>query len=130
MNSPSRRSVLGSAGAIGLGTTLGLTVPVHAAESPGQGPAFDTAPARAALNRLLPGHADQFRLTLVRREGTGDRFRVSGGTGRVQVQATTPATLLMGVHWYLKYVCGAHLAWNGSQLDLPRRLPAPARPLE
>ncbi|GGZ10344.1 alpha-N-acetylglucosaminidase [Streptomyces poonensis] len=130
MNCPSRRTVLGSAGAIGLGTTLGLMAPAHAAGSPRRGPAFDTAPARSALNRLLPGHADQFVLRLVGRRGAGDRFRVTGTTGRIQVSATTPATLLTGVHWYLKYVCGAHLAWNGDQLDLPRRLPAPAQPLE
>ncbi|WP_405893379.1 alpha-N-acetylglucosaminidase [Streptomyces sp. NBC_00104] len=130
MNSPSRRTVLGSAAVIGLGTHLQWSVPAHAAESPGEGPVFDTAPARSALNRLLPGHAGQFRLSLLDRSGTVDRFRVTGTTGRIQVQATTPATLLMGVHWYLKYVCGAHLAWNGSQLDLPSRLPAPARPLE
>ncbi|MFF1447044.1 alpha-N-acetylglucosaminidase [Streptomyces sp. NPDC058274] len=129
MNSPSRRTVLGTAGAIGLGTTLGVTVPAHAAESPGEGPAFDTAPARSALNRLLPGHADQFRLSLLRPSGGRDRFRVTGTTGHIQVTGTTPGVLLTGVHFYLKYVCGAHLAWNGSQLNLPRRLPAPARPL-
>ncbi|MFD5079327.1 alpha-N-acetylglucosaminidase [Streptomyces sp. NPDC058371] len=129
MNSPSRRTVLGTAGAIGLGTTLGVTVPAHAAESPGEGPAFDTAPARSALNRLLPGHADQFRLSLLRPAGGRDRFRVTGTTGHIQVSGTTPGVLLTGVHFYLKYVCGAHLAWNGSQLNLPRRLPAPARPL-
>ncbi|TPQ21768.1 alpha-N-acetylglucosaminidase [Streptomyces sporangiiformans] len=134
MNSPSRRTVLGTAGAIGLGTTLGVTVPAHAAESPGKGPAFDTAPARSALNRLLPEHARQFRLSLLD-DGSGDpggpdRFRVTGSPGRIEVAGTTPAVLLTGVHWYLKYVCGAHIAWNGSQLDLPRRLPAPTRPLE
>ncbi|PIM72849.1 alpha-N-acetylglucosaminidase [Streptomyces sp. JV178] len=130
MNSPSRRTVLGSAGAIGLGAFQEWSAPAHAAESPGGGPVFDTAPARSALNRLLPGHAGQFRLSLLDRDDSVDRFRVTGTTGRIQVHATTPATLLMGVHWYLKYVCGAHLSWNGSQLNLPARLPAPARPLE
>lgn len=127
MTDPSRRTVLGTAGSIGLGTALGVTVPAHAAESPAEGPALDTAPARSALNRLLPGHADQFRLTLA--PGGRDRFEVTGRTGRISVTGTTPAVLLTGVHWYLKYVCGAHIAWNGSQLDLPARLPGPVRPL-
>ncbi|MPY44386.1 alpha-N-acetylglucosaminidase, partial [Streptomyces phyllanthi] len=121
MNGPSRRTVLGTTGVLGLGSSLGRAVPAHAAESPGGGPVFDTAPARSALNRLLPGHAEQFRLSLVQKSGTVDRFRVTGTTGRVLVQATTPATLLTGVHWYLRYVCGAHLAWNGSRPALPRR---------
>lgn len=125
MTAPSRRSVLGTAGAIGLGAAAGFPVTAHAAE----GPAFDTAPARSALNRLLPGHADQFSLGLLSPQG-GDRFRVTGSRGKIAVSGTTPAVLLTGVHWYLKYVCGAHIAWNGSQLDLPKTLPAPPRPLE
>ncbi|MFD3479226.1 alpha-N-acetylglucosaminidase [Streptomyces sp. NPDC058695] len=126
MTAPSRRSVLGTAGAIGLGAAAGFPVTAHAAE----GPAFDTAPVRSALNRLLPGHADQFRLRILSPQDGGDRFRVTGTRGSVEVAGTTPAVMLTGVHWYLKYVCGAHIAWNGSQLDLPKTLPAPPRPLE
>ena len=77
MTAPSRRSVLGTAGAIGLGAAAGFPVTAHAAE----GPAFDTAPARSALNRLLPGHADQFSLGLLSPQG-GDRFRVTGTRGQ------------------------------------------------
>ncbi|MFI7386765.1 alpha-N-acetylglucosaminidase TIM-barrel domain-containing protein [Streptomyces sp. NPDC049813] len=126
MSAPTRRTVLGTAGALGLGTALGVGAPAaQAAPHP-----LDTAPARAALKRRLPHHADQFRLRLVPARDAADRFRVSGGRGRVEVEGTTPAVLLAGVHWYLKYGCGAHIAWNGDQLDLPGTLPAPGRPLE
>ncbi|MFK4064224.1 alpha-N-acetylglucosaminidase [Streptomyces sp. NPDC029674] len=138
MSEPSRRTVLGSAGALGLGAAVGglPALTGTAAARPAEAPALDTDAARSALNRLLPHHAEQIRLRLVPargRENRGaheDRFRVTGSTGRIEVSGTTPAVLLTGVHWYLKYVCGAHITWNGSQLDLPRRLPAPARPLE
>ncbi|MCX3062809.1 alpha-N-acetylglucosaminidase [Streptomyces beihaiensis] len=125
---PRRRTVLQAAGAVGAGTALtGLgSGGAHAAAPP-----LGTLAAQAALRRRLPHHADQFRLALVADSGEGDRFRVTGTRGRITVEGTTPAVLLAGVHWYLKYVCGAHIAWNGSQLDhLPRRLPAPSRPLE
>ncbi|MFI1965418.1 alpha-N-acetylglucosaminidase [Streptomyces pathocidini] len=138
-----RRALLGTAGALGA-AALGGHGPSRAAAQDAEpaagkagtagqaGKAADTAPAQAALGRLLPGHAGQFTLTRLLRtpEDRRDRFRVSGTTGRVQVAGTTPATLLAGVHWYLKYVCGAHISWAGTQLNLPRRLPAPARPLE
>ncbi|MGW7053432.1 alpha-N-acetylglucosaminidase [Streptomyces sp. NPDC054887] len=125
----SRRTLLGSAGAIGVGAAMGASAP--AAAAPGPGRSF-TVPARAALERLLPDHAGQFRLTALAppADGGGDRFRVGGATGRVEVAGTSPAAALTGVHWYLKYVCGAHLSWSGTQLDLPRRLPAPRSPLE
>ncbi|MFE7767078.1 hypothetical protein [Streptomyces sp. NPDC057438] len=89
MNGPSRRTVLGSAGVIGLGAHLRWSAPAHAAKSPGEGPAFDTAPARLALNRLLPGRAGQFRLSLLDRSGTVDRFLVTGTKGDIQDRATT-----------------------------------------
>lgn len=147
MHELSRRTLLGTAGALGAGALVAGQSPAVALPAPARppggtrtepaepsggsatgpvtGPA--TGPALAALRRLLPDHADQFRLTLV----TGaERFRVSGSTGRIEVAGTGPVALLTGVHWYLKYVCRAHISWSGSQLDLPHRLPAPRRPLE
>ncbi|GAU69475.1 beta-N-acetylglucosaminidase [Streptomyces sp. NBRC 110611] len=120
--------MLGTAGAIGARAALGGAA---ATGIPPRGTAYDTEPARAALARLLPGHADQFRLVpLVPLRGVTDRFRVEGTTGRITVAGTSPATLLTGVNWYLKYTCRAHLSWAGDQLGLPDRLPAPAAPLE
>ncbi|QLE71793.1 alpha-N-acetylglucosaminidase [Streptomyces rectiverticillatus] len=127
---PSRRLLLGAAGAVGAGAALASRAPARAAA---RAP-FDTAPAKAALVRLLGGHAEQFRLTPLAaagdRDGDGDRFEVTGRTGRIEVAGTSPAVLLTGVHWYLKYVCGAHITWSARQVGLPRSLPAPARPLK
>ncbi|NBE53197.1 alpha-N-acetylglucosaminidase [Streptomyces boluensis] len=140
MTDPSRRRLLGTTGAVGLGSVLGTAVPASAAGHPSQDPTqvpaqvpaqetdFDTGPVRAALGRLLPEHADQFHLT--RLSASGERFRVTGSTGRITVAGTGRLALLAGVHWYLKYTCGAHISWSGSQLDLPERLPEPDRPLE
>ncbi|MGP3979499.1 alpha-N-acetylglucosaminidase [Streptomyces sp. KR80] len=137
-----RRTLLGTAGALGAAAALGSSAASVAAgtgDGTRSGTSEDDSPARSALRRLLPGHADQFLLGTLAddkaapsRDGgnSGERFRVSGSTGRIEVSATSPAVLLTGVHWYLKYVCGAHISWAGSQLALPRRLPAPSRPLE
>ncbi|MFI5634576.1 alpha-N-acetylglucosaminidase [Streptomyces sp. NPDC051664] len=124
----SRRTVLGTAGAVGVAAALGGQVPAMVAPKQEQEQAPATAPARAALERLLPEHADQFRLTLLT-EGA-ERFTVVGGRGRIEVAGTSPAVILAGVHWYLKYECDAVISWAGSQLDLPRRLPAPSAPME
>ncbi|MGW0560925.1 alpha-N-acetylglucosaminidase [Streptomyces sp. NPDC003016] len=128
----SRRTLLGTAGAIGVAAAVGGPTPAMAADSPDAAATPDpAAPARAALERLLPDHAGQFRLSsLPTGDGRPERFGVDGATGRVEVAGTSPAALLTGVHWYLKYACGAHISWSGTQLDLPRRLPAPREPLE
>ncbi|MFE6972728.1 alpha-N-acetylglucosaminidase TIM-barrel domain-containing protein [Streptomyces sp. NPDC057682] len=126
MTQLSRRTLLTSAGAAGVSAALGTQIPAVAGPAPGTA---GTGPAQAALRRLLGGHAAQFRLTLLDPAG-GDRFRVGGRRGRVEVAGTTPAVILTGVHWYLKYTCDAVISWAGSQLDLPAVLPAPREVLE
>lgn len=129
----SRRAVLAGAGAIGVGTALATHSPATARPAAPSAPTQPSAAnaavtaARAAVGRLLPRHADQFRFQVVR---GAERFRVTGTAGRIEVSGTDAGVLLTGVHWYLKYECGAHLSWSGSQLDLPATLPAPRRPLE
>ncbi len=134
MSQPSRRALLGAAGAIGAGAALGGAAPAsaagHSGRRPGRAALYDTAPARAALHRLLPRHAEQFTLEPLAADGGTERFRVDGTTGRITVAGTSPAVLLTGVNWYLRYTCRAQLTWAGDQLDLPARLPAPAAPLE
>ncbi|MFE6777391.1 alpha-N-acetylglucosaminidase [Streptomyces sp. NPDC057702] len=148
MSDLTRRTVLGTAGALGVTAALAAhgggagATPLTADAAPGE--PFPLAPAHAALARLLPEHADQFHLRRLdggpgrdggpgpgRRHGPArrERFTVTGSAGRVEVAGTSPATLLTGVHWYLKYTCHAHLSWSGSQLELPERLPAPGQGL-
>lgn len=140
---PSRRVLLAGAGAIGVGTALTshsvaaarpaappyapAPVPAPSTASDDTAAASATAAARAAVERLLPRHAGQFRFRVT---PGPERFRVAGSAGRIEVSGTDAGVLLTGVHWYLKYVCGAHISWSGSQLDLPATLPAPRRPLE
>ncbi|MFE7093778.1 alpha-N-acetylglucosaminidase, partial [Streptomyces erythrochromogenes] len=90
---------------------------------------FDAAPARAALQRLLPRHARQF--TLVPDPAAGpDTFTVSGTAGAITVRGSTGATLLTGVGWYLQHVAGADIGWPGESIGmLPARLPAVPAPV-
>ncbi|MDX3232619.1 alpha-N-acetylglucosaminidase [Streptomyces sp. ME19-01-6] len=129
MSDLSRRTLIGTAGALGVGAALGGPAAAEGTDNTGEtaedGAVFDTAPARAALKRLLPEHAEQFRLVPLEREGGEERFEVSGRPGRIEVAGTSPAVLLTGVHWYLKYTCHALITWAGDQLDLPKTLPAP-----
>ncbi|RFU86272.1 alpha-N-acetylglucosaminidase [Streptomyces triticagri] len=130
MTELSRRTLLGTAGAIGASAALSPYATAAAAAAEPGPESGRTEAAVAALRRLLPDHADQIAVEQLDGAQGGDRFRVEGGTGRITVAATSPAAALTGVHWYLKYTCGAHLSWAGSQLGLPRRLPAPDGALE
>ncbi|MFI1979570.1 alpha-N-acetylglucosaminidase [Streptomyces wedmorensis] len=88
-------------------------------------PAFDTTPAREALERLLPSRAAQFTLVPVAEPSSGASFSVSGRAGAIRVRGTSPATLLAGVGWYLERVAGIDIGWPGDSVErLPTTLPA------
>lgn len=116
--------------------------------------AFDTAPARGVLERLLSaGHAAQIELHAVAAAGDGlDRYRVRRpaalagdfagalpGAGAppaapevraVTVEGTSTSALLAGVGHYLKYVAGVTISLPGDSLSqLPPVLPAPRQDL-
>ncbi|SDN17938.1 alpha-N-acetylglucosaminidase [Allokutzneria albata] len=103
------------------------------AESPRPPRTFDTAALRTAITRLLGGNtgwAQQFDLRPMEPPaGAYDVFDIAGERGAVELSASSPVALMSGFHWWLKYVAGGHLSANGDRLDLPRRLPAPKRPI-
>ncbi|QKW18319.1 alpha-N-acetylglucosaminidase C-terminal domain-containing protein [Kitasatospora sp. NA04385] len=92
--------------------------------------AFDTAPAAASIQRLLPAQAGQVTLVAAARQTPGtDSFTVSGGAGAIRVEGTSPATLLTGVGWYLRHVAGVDIGFPADSTSrLPATLPAVATP--
>ncbi|MFI7007570.1 alpha-N-acetylglucosaminidase [Streptomyces sp. NPDC050145] len=84
------------------------------------------AAARAA-RRLLGPAADQ--LDFGPPGGAHDTYRVAASGGRIRVTGSSPAVQLAGLRRYLKDVAHANISWAGEQLDLPDRLPLPARAL-
>ncbi|MBD0423185.1 alpha-N-acetylglucosaminidase [Streptomyces sp. TRM S81-3] len=104
-----------------------MPAPATATAAPEGRPAFTASAARAALARLLPHHVSQFTLVPVSRPESGDYFTVSGRAGDIRVRGTSPAVILSGVNWYLKYTAEVDIGWPGtSTARLPRTLPAPA----
>lgn len=77
------------------------------------------------LRRMLPaGRADQFRLRLVEKFDGRDHYRVANVDGRIDVEGTSPAVILTGVHAYLKQIANVSMTWNGDSFNvLPKELP-------
>lgn len=87
--------------------------------------------SQEALERILPEHFEQFDLDEGLVSTSGDRFRISSEGGRIRVEGTSPAVVLTGLGWYLKYVARVDLSWPGSSLSkLPDTLPLPADAIE
>jgi alpha-N-acetylglucosaminidase len=87
--------------------------------------------SESALRRILPDHHGSFVLDEQLASASGDMFRIAAHEGRIHVEGTTPAVVLTGVGWYLKYVAHVDLSWPGSSLSrLPATLPLPEEPIE
>lgn len=86
---------------------------------------------RDLVARLLgPGPAADFLVSVERTlaaEPGLDTYSLSGGGGGgapVRVRGSTGVAAAAGLHRYLRDFCGCQVAWSGSQLHLPRPLPA------
>lgn len=127
-----RRRFLGMSGAAVLSSAL----PVKLAASPlGVGGEANDIAARStalhsAVRRLLGNHAQQIHLRLMP-QTEAESSRISGRKGSIFVEGNSSSAVMMGVNWYLKYVAGVSVSWNGDCLNLlPAKLPAPASPIE
>ncbi|KAK3030070.1 hypothetical protein RJ639_037618 [Escallonia herrerae] len=96
-------------------------------------PSVQLAAARGVLNRLIPSHSSSFDFQIISKEYCGgescfaiDNHPSSGqlGTPEIIISGVTGVELLAGLHWYLKFWCGAHISWDktgGAQLvTLPK----------
>jgi alpha-N-acetylglucosaminidase (NAGLU)-like protein/F5/8 type C domain-containing protein/alpha-galactosidase-like protein len=92
--------------------------------------AFDSRPAARALERLVgPSRAHQVTLRTIDKATGKDRFEIRAERGRLVIAGTTPAVQLTGFGWYLRHVAHVDIAINGSQTNLPHRLPLPSAPI-
>ncbi|XP_015068221.1 alpha-N-acetylglucosaminidase-like isoform X1 [Solanum pennellii] len=95
--------------------------------------------AYGVLNRLIPSHFSSFEFHIIHKEHCGGEFcfiisnypgSARDGSPEILIRGTTAVDILSGVHWYLKYWCGAHISWSktgGAQLASvpdPGSLPA------
>ncbi|XP_042493788.1 alpha-N-acetylglucosaminidase-like isoform X2 [Macadamia integrifolia] len=96
------------------------------------------AAAKAFLGRFLPTHVSSFEFKIVSKDACGgyscfwiNNFNVSSRKGaEIAIKGTTAVEIVSGLHWYLKYWCGAHISWDktgGTQIDsilIPGSLPS------
>ena len=121
-----RRRFLEISGAAALAAAAPLRT---LAALPAGSAAANTAALEAALQRLLGEHAKQIHLRLAPQKGA-ESFHISGKAGKIVVEGSSPSAVMMGVNWYLKYVAGVSISWNGDCLNrLPKMLPAPTTPI-
>ncbi|KAF5184316.1 Alpha-n-acetylglucosaminidase [Thalictrum thalictroides] len=83
--------------------------------------------AMGVLKRLLPTHISSFDFKIVPKDVCGGyncfwikNAKTGNAKGKeIIIKGTTAVEIASGLHWYLKYSCGAHISWDktgGAQL--------------
>ncbi|OMP10060.1 Alpha-N-acetylglucosaminidase [Corchorus olitorius] len=83
-------------------------------------PPLQESAAKAVLERLLPTHSHSFLFKIVTKEVCGGQGcfliqncnRSSQDGPEILIKGTTAVEIASGLHWYLKYFCGAHVSWD------------------
>lgn len=83
-------------------------------------PSVQEAAAVGVLKRLLPTHLSAFQFKIVSKDVCGgdscflinNHNRSSQNEPEIIIRGTTAVEIASGLHWYLKYWCGAHVSWD------------------
>ena len=84
---------------------------------------------KALIERVTPGYGSQFKLELIPADDGMDTYEIDSEGRKVVLRGNNQIALATAFNQYLKYTCGAHVSWFGDQLNLSKRLPAPAEPV-
>ncbi|KOM42460.1 hypothetical protein LR48_Vigan05g006400 [Vigna angularis] len=83
-------------------------------------PSVQEAAAFGLLKRLLPTHLSSFEFKIVSKDVCGgdscflinNHKKSSQNEAEIIIRGTTAVEIASGLHWYLKYWCGAHVSWD------------------
>ncbi|QCD95604.1 alpha-N-acetylglucosaminidase [Vigna unguiculata] len=83
-------------------------------------PSVQETAAFGLLKRLLPTHLSSFQFKIVSKDVCGgdscfliNNHKKSGQNDpEIIIRGTTAVEIASGLHWYLKYWCGAHVSWD------------------
>ncbi|KAK6119256.1 hypothetical protein DH2020_047002 [Rehmannia glutinosa] len=86
-------------------------------------PSEQESAARGVLQRLLPTYLSSFEFKIITKFSDnrvyGNSDNMIDKKGYRLIKGTTAVDVTSGLHWYLKYWCGAHVSWDktgGAQL--------------
>lgn len=81
-------------------------------------------PAKQVVSRRIGDRASGFTFETI--DSEMDVFEIEAKNGRIILRGNNPISQTSAFNWYLKHIANCQVSWNGDQLDLPAKLPAPA----
>ncbi len=85
---------------------------------------LNIAASKALLQRTVPNHAAQFVIGSLLQQNSKDVFEIESRNDKIILRGNNGVAVASALYFYLNEYCHAQITWNGSNLDLPKTLPA------
>ncbi|WP_257666716.1 alpha-N-acetylglucosaminidase [Parapedobacter tibetensis] len=80
--------------------------------------------ANAFIKRILPEHFEAFDVEDLPSEEGKDKFEIESERGKIVLRGSNGVSIGSALNHYLKTFCNADISWNGTNLDIPPKLPS------
>ncbi|HEX8351269.1 MAG TPA: alpha-N-acetylglucosaminidase [Hymenobacter sp.] len=87
---------------------------------------LDTNAAYALIKRTVPTKADYFLVEDLPRSTDKDAFEIESKADKIVLRGTNAGAVGSALYYYLKEYAHCQVTWNGTNLNLPKTLPAVA----
>lgn len=81
----------------------------------------------ALIKRVVPGYAQNFTVQPLPESEARDVFEVEGNKGKIILRGNNGVAVASALYYYLTEYAHCQITWNGTNLNLPARLPVPAK---
>ena len=77
------------------------------------------------IKRVIPDHADSFILEYVEDDNGKDVYEIDYNSGKIVLRGNNNNSIASALGQYLKHTANVNFSWCGSDVTLPKELPAP-----
>ncbi len=79
--------------------------------------------AQALIERIIPNQASHFEVTYIPKDGNKDVFEIKSVNGKIVLSGNNGVSVASALYYYLKNYCHCSVTWNGTNLNMPAKLP-------
>lgn len=76
------------------------------------------------VKRTVPDYAEYFIVEELATGGASDSFEIESRDGKIVLRGNDGVSIASALYHYIKEIAGGQITWNGSNLNLPKPLPA------
>ncbi|APZ47327.1 alpha-N-acetylglucosaminidase [Polaribacter reichenbachii] len=81
-------------------------------------------PEMALIKRIAPNHASQFIVEIDKISEEEDWFEIESKNDKIILRGNNGVSIASAFYYYLKEYTNSQITWNGTNLNLPKKLPA------